>query len=239
MRFSRHTALLIILALAFPTSNAIAVTEEFIWQDRWVQAGIDFQKGYAIAIDDLPAVLLDLEFGSRWQANQGYSNRVPIALRKAHQCLHSASAPFTTIEQTTKFANQVMTVANDPQEPVAGRVLASLVSCNANAPDEDTTTDPAKKWEWKDRWDHEESEFKDGYASGLADLVRHLDNAGKQPRTLLNDISAATHCSAIKPDLMTIGGYTRYVRVSLSKRGDPLQSTAGAIFEILRVCGKS
>ena len=130
MRLWRYMVLLVTLTLVVLIRGTVAVTEELIWQERWLQAGRDFQIGYAVAIDDLADVLLDLEVGSRWQANQGYSERVPTALRKAHQCLRSPTIPFTTIEQTTQFVDQVMTTANDPQESVGERVFASFVSCD-------------------------------------------------------------------------------------------------------------
>jgi hypothetical protein len=76
----------------------------------------------------------------------------------------------------------------------------------------------------------------DGYASGLADIIRHMDNAGKTPRVLATDFISASLC-AKKRHIATVADLEKVTNPALAIVKEPFASTAGIIFEALRACG--
>jgi hypothetical protein len=120
------------------------------------------------------------------------------------------------------------------QDSVAASLFAALVACDPDKPDKLMMGDPAGKFVWKDRWTQELQFYKDGYASGVVDLLRHLDNAGKTNSVLAGDILAATSC-AVRQKLNAVGKLMNFINPQLAKITDPLESTSGAIFDILHV----
>lgn len=93
---------------------------------------------------------------------------------------------------------------------------------------------------WKDRWDtgvFANDQFHDGYAGGIADIIRHLDNAGKTASVLLDDISKASACTTNRGGPHTVGDLMKTVTpVVNSRKDDPLASTSGAVFDALIAC---
>jgi hypothetical protein len=57
--------------------------------------------------------------------------------------------------------------------------------------------------------------FHDGYASGLADIIRHLDNAGKTPRVLATDLASASLCDR-KRQIVTIADLEKVTTPALA-----------------------
>jgi hypothetical protein len=81
------------------TPVATAATDEFIWQDRWRNAGWAFQYGYAVGINDLLFVLVDR--GS----DQGLEKMI-AGVRSAHLCLHTAT--IDTIKAASDFTDRAV-----------------------------------------------------------------------------------------------------------------------------------
>lgn len=223
----------ILLAIPVPTWGD---TDEFIWQDRWQNMGLIFRDGYVLGISDsthaIFALLLD--------------KKAPNGLRLAHICLRS----MTQIKQVTGFVSQAVGQQTDPQEGVAPITIAALVTCGLSRTEPGkpiTPIDPADldlgaEFVWKDRWESGPlavDDFRDGYAAGIADIIRQLDNAGKTPVVLLVDVLTASNCTGAKGGIHNVGALMNTVTPVIdSHKQDPLASISGTVFDALLACGR-
>jgi hypothetical protein len=211
---ARAVAIGLAVLIAVPIA-AWAQSDEFVRQDRWATVTWQFQDGYAMGVWDTVQDLADFPVDVR-----AY---VPLLIRKAHTCLH-------TMTESTEVA------------AFAARSIARIAACAVvGAPSNSTVDAVGGTFMWKGRWDTDRAYFAredlhEGYATGVADILRHLDNTGKTPAVLVRDIVDAGQCSIIK----TVDDLANLVGPAIdAHKDDPSASTSGVIFDAFLACGRT
>lgn len=243
-RLSHPMFLCIIGLILMVVAPVRAVTDEFIWRDRWNQMGVESKDGYIIGIYDSVWVLWWDTVKDSLKLD-GKTSHLQSDLQTAHSCANG----FTTIKSGVEFAAKTMSRKFDPQTPAASIIYEALIAC-------DPGFKPARYQQindfvWKDRWDqyiNNDSQtgntnlfskfFIDGYVAGILDLIRNLDNAAKTQPVLQRDVIDAWGCGdkISKGKNTTIGHVVNVVDKTIRTDKGPTESMAMAIFDALRIC---
>lgn len=220
----RHLALIVmvIIAAAVP---AAADPDLWIWRDRWNNMGQVFQDGYITGVLDAVETI-------------GRSFNSPDVVRWAHTGIASR---FPTIKSAVEWTNAGITKGTDPLAIVADTILGRLIR-HGNGYDEDEVSSGSHFGAiWKDRWEREWSQSPggDGYAAGVFDIIRGLDNAGKSPDVLRADVRRAAGMlhrleQRTHRQYPLLSDIIKAVRSAISRSEDPTENMALAIFEAMR-----
>jgi len=226
---TRALAVGLVVLLAAPAA-AVAQADEFVRQERWANVTWQFQDGYAMGIWDTVQDLADFPADVR-----AY---LPLLIRKAHTCLRS----MTQSTEVATFASRAIARIANPQQNVISSLVSSFAACDVvGAPSNSTVDAVGGTFMWKGRWDTDREYFArddlhEGYASGVADIVRHLDNTGKTPSVLVRDIVDAGKCAIVK----TVDDLANLVGPAIdAHKDDPSASTSGVIFDAFLTCGRT
>jgi hypothetical protein len=236
------TPIVTLLCVISGSVQLVHATDEVIWRDRWNRMGSLIQLGYMIGVDDLVHVLSAYKrFYAQFPRSGGF---LANSLHRAHQCLNQMN--FTTVQAELDFATAVIRKQTDPQINVASVIYRTLEigsPCDSEGRVEDADMISGSAFMWKDRWDQDLSEhnrFLDGYVAGMLDLVRNLDNAGKTPVVLAQDVTAAAACDGKigRGKNVSVGQVKRVILQAIQgpNHSDPVESMSQAVFEALRLC---
>ncbi len=217
-----------VLLVAAPPAMS-ADSDEFMRPDRWPTMAWQFQDGYAMGVWDTVQDLADFPPDVR-----AY---IPLLLRQAHACLRG----MTDIPDVSVFASRAIARITDPRQNVISSIVSGLAACAVVPPSSAGTVDAAGgTFMWKERWDNDPSYFArrdlhEGYAAGVADVLRHLDNSGKPPSAVVQDIVDAGRCRTVATidDLVDLVG-----PAIAAHEGDPSVSMSGVIFDAIAACGR-
>ncbi|HXX38345.1 MAG TPA: hypothetical protein VEP50_09375 [bacterium] len=217
-----------VMLLVVPLA-ALADGDEFMRQDRWQTTTWQFQDGYAMGVWDTVQDLADFPADVR-----AY---IPLLLRRADTCLHS----MPRIADVSAFASRAIARISNPQQNVISSVVSGLGACApVNAPSNSTVDATGGTFMWKGRWENDREYFArddlhDGYASGVADVLRYLDNTGKTPSALVQDVVDAGKCSTVK----TVDDLADLVGPAIAAhKDDSSGSISGVIFDAILACGR-
>ena len=203
----------------------------------------EFRLGYVVGVSDTVSILMAIGFAIDPDISDPLLEQATVAkvIRYAHQCI--ISKPFSTVKDATAFASDAISGLSDAQASAAFVFVRALSVCGN--PDGATlfarAEGAAKKnngFTWKDRWDRAPSSIREGYVSGLTDILQYLDNSGKTQSVLYGDVLKFVGCQDYKLNLNTGRQLLTYAHKAIEHQGndDPLASTSGVLFNTLVGC---
>jgi hypothetical protein len=230
---------LAILTIAL-IAGAPALSAELIWKDRWNNMDQIFRMGYAAGVYDTSQVLNPISISLKNMPGATIGDDLEILLHDALGCLNAMK----TVREVRQFADEALATRPNPKESVALVIFISFVNCGNAARAGNIDEEQSKPWsvfEWKDRWDRDSEQFKNGYAAGVADMVQYLASVGTFAELRILQASIGP-CGANRDKsnkLETFGDLLRFAEKALDNREDLFASAASVISDALRQCNKS
>lgn len=226
-----------IFTICFFVSSASSA--ELIWKDRWNDMDRSFRRGYAAGVFDTVQVLNPGSIKLMNMSGASIDDDLAILLVTANKCLE----PLKQVSAVRLIADSALGDEANPKAPAALDIFLGFVGCTDTAQlayVDKEKSEPLVLFMWKDRWDRELEQAKNGYAAGVADSVIYLATILKDPvmigsTLLLVSIGRCGSAIATGPaKIKTFGDILTFSERAIGAQRDLFQLSAESIIQALK-----